>query len=182
MSVNNEQNYPWLIQEKQFIRRAIDSGKVVLGVCLGAQLVANSLGATVYSNKEREIGWFNVNKVEGGDSGPLASLFPPSLEVFHWHGETFELPPGAVHLVRSESCEHQAFSIGDRVLGLQFHLETTVDSARQLINNCRDDLSPGAWVQSEDEIFRDPKRFGRINQVMNPILDFLRARQGSHQA
>ena len=173
MSVNDEHNHPWLNQEKQFIRRAIDSDKVVLGVCLGAQLIASALGAKVYTNKEREIGWFKINRIDGGEFSPLASLFPPSLEVFHWHGETFELPPGTVHLARSEACEHQAFSLGDRVLGLQFHLETTVKSAQALIGNCRSDLVPGTWVQSEREILKDHNLFERINNVMKSILTYL---------
>jgi GMP synthase-like glutamine amidotransferase len=176
MSVNDEHTYPWLIQEKQFIRRAIDAGKVVLGVCLGAQLVASSLGARVYPNREREIGWFNIYKLEG-DTGGMGALLPSSLEVFHWHGETFDLPAGAVHLARSDACAHQAFSIGDRVLALQFHLETTLESAQALVDNSRGDLlSGGPWVQSEDEMLWDPARFDRINQVITLLLRYFEGR------
>jgi GMP synthase-like glutamine amidotransferase len=171
MSVNDEDAYPWLVPEKQFVSQAIASSKVVLGVCLGAQLIASALGARVSSNSEPEIGWFPIEPAPGVSRSPFSSLFQIPLEVFHWHGETFELPRGAVHLARSAACEHQGFSLGERVLGLQFHLETTFESAQALIENCRADLAPSRWVQSEIEMLRHPERFRRINRVMNAILD-----------
>jgi len=94
-----------------------------LAVCLGSQLIASSLGARVYPNRHKEIGWCPVHGVTPPDVSVFS--FPPSLDVFHWHGETFELPPGAVRLAYSEGCENQAFQIGNSVIGLQFHLETT---------------------------------------------------------
>ncbi|MCK5862638.1 MAG: gamma-glutamyl-gamma-aminobutyrate hydrolase family protein, partial [Candidatus Hydrogenedentes bacterium] len=127
MSVNDEEIYPWLSQEKEFIRRAIDMKKPVLGVCLGAQLIANVLGARVYQNSEKEIGWWPVH----GTPVPSSSLFqfPASIQAFHWHGETFNLPAGATLLASSTACKNQAFQIGTSVIGLQFHLETTPESA-----------------------------------------------------
>ena len=104
MSVNDEQRYPWLIREKQYIRLAIDSGKPVLGICLGAQLIAAAMGAQVYANPVKEIGWFPVYGLTSGRGSVFT--FPPTIEVFHWHGETFYLPPGAVHLSRSAGCGH----------------------------------------------------------------------------
>ena len=173
MSANDEEAYPWMATEKRLIAQAIASSKVVLGICLGAQLIASSLGAKVYDNPEREIGWFPIERVQGVTPATISYLFPPQLEVFHWHGETFELPPGADHLARSAACEIQAFSFGERVVGLQFHLETTIDGARGLIENCRDGLTPGRWVQSESEILGTPERFRRINQAMSNVLDHL---------
>ncbi len=125
MSVNDEDSIPWLGAEKRFIRNVIDSGKPVLGVCLGAQLIASALGADVYRNPVKEIGWFPVQGVP--QNGILSFRFPAVTEVFHWHGETFALPPGAVLLASSAGCVNQAFQIGASVIGLQFHLETTMN-------------------------------------------------------
>lgn len=169
MSVNNEADYPWLVEEKQFVRRAIEEGKAVLGVCLGAQLIASSLGARVFPNRCKEIGWFSVQAVP--PSGHSVFDFPPSLKVFHWHGETFDLPPRAVRLARSEGCENQAFQIGRSVIGLQFHLETTPESARQIVENCREELIRSKYVQGEEEILSaTPDDYRSINAVMGRVL------------
>jgi GMP synthase-like glutamine amidotransferase len=173
MSANDEALYPWLAAEKRFIAEAIGSSKGVLGICLGAQLIASSLGAKVFANPEREIGWFPIQPAPGASRSAFSSLFEAPRQVFHWHGETFELPPGAIQLARSGACEHQAFSIGERVLGLQFHLETTAASARALIENCPGDLAPGTWVQSESQILANGASFPRINRVMGSVLDRL---------
>jgi GMP synthase-like glutamine amidotransferase len=173
MGVHDEARYAWLAAEKRLVRDAIDAGKVVLGVCLGAQLVAASLGAAVRRNPEREIGWFAVEPAGAAGASAFAALFSRPLEVFHWHGDTFGLPAGAVHLARSEACANQAFAVGERVLGLQFHLETTPESARALIENCRDELTPGRFVQSEREMLASAERFARINRVMEQVLEVL---------
>ncbi|MBW2270194.1 MAG: type 1 glutamine amidotransferase [Deltaproteobacteria bacterium] len=173
MSANDETTHPWLIPEKRFIAEAISSSRGVLGICLGAQLIANSLGAKVVANPEREIGWLPIERAEDALQSAFASLFQEPLEVFHWQGETFELPPGAIHLARSTACENQAFSIGNHVLGLQFHLETTAESARRLIENCPGDLAPGRWVQSGGEMLEDTDRFVRINHIMGAVLSRL---------
>lgn len=173
MSANDESLYPWLAPEKRFIAEAIASSKGVLGICLGAQLIASSLGAKVFANPEREIGWFPIQPPPGASRSAFSSPFQVPQEVFHWHGETFELPPGATQLARSDACEHQAFSIGDRVLGLQFHLETTAASARALIQNCPGDLAPGRWVQSKSQMLEKGASFRRINRVMGSVLDRL---------
>ena len=172
MSVNDESGYSWLAHEKSFIRSAIDADKSILGICLGAQLIASSLGARVYPNRHKEIGWFPVQGIP--PSGNSVFGFPPSLEVFHWHGETFELPPGAVRLARSKGCENQAFQIGKSVIGLQFHLETTPQSAEDIVSNCRGELVPSQYVQTEaDMLAAKPEKYQSINQVMQRILSFL---------
>ena len=173
MSVNDEELHPWLVAEKRFIAATVTEGKPVLGICLGAQLIACGLGAKVFRNLEREIGWFPIEPTSEASSSPFASIFASPMEVFHWHGETFELPPGAIHLARSAACINQAFAIGERVLGLQFHLETTSASARALVENCPGDLAPARWVQSEHEILGNEERFQRINPVINAVLDRL---------
>ncbi len=172
MSVNDEDEFPWLAPEKKFIRNAIQSSKPVLGICLGAQLIASAMGAEVFRNPLKEIGWFPVQGVSS--SGDLLFNFPPSMLVFHWHGETFDLPLGATRLAKSEGCENQAFQMGSSVIGLQFHLETTAASARDIVSNCRDELIPAQYVQSEEEILlAHAERYSTINKVMDNVLCFL---------
>ena len=167
MSANDEAALPWLVAEKRFIGAAIEGGKRVLGICLGAQLIASALGATVRSNGAREIGWHAVAPI--GEAA-LAAVVAPGGEIFHWHGETFDLPAGAKQLARSEACVQQAFSFGARVLGLQFHLEMTAAGARALVESCPGDLGRGRWVQTPEEMLREPARFARINAAMDALL------------
>lgn len=130
MSVNDEKEFAWLKQEKQFIRDAIARGVPILGICLGAQLIASVLGERVYRNKLKEIGWFPIQAVPTAEP---AFRFPAECLVFHWHGETFDLPTGAVLLAKSACCENQAFQLMSNVIGLQFHLESTPQSAIALL-------------------------------------------------
>ena len=173
MSVHDEDRYPWLVAEKRCIAAAINAGKTVVGVCLGAQLIAEVLGARVRRNEHREIGWFPVRKVSGAPQPGVAAAFPPEIEAFHWHGDTFGLPAGAIHLARSDACEHQAFVYQERVLALQFHLETTRAAAAALIENCGDELTPGPFVQTPAEMLARDDRFVVVNEAMEGILDRL---------
>lgn len=173
MSVNDEWQYPWLHDERRFIGEAIRRDKPVLGICLGAQLIAGALGAKVYPNAVKEIGWLPVTAVDHNASNENGDIFrfPASTMVFHWHGETFDLPPGAVHLARSAACTHQAFQLGRNVIGLQFHLETTPATADLIIANCRDELIEGPWVQSEERIrAAAPSAYADINTLMDALL------------
>jgi GMP synthase-like glutamine amidotransferase len=173
MSVNDEVALPWLRPEKDFLAAAISADKSVLGICLGAQLIASALGARVFPGSCREIGWFPVF-AEPAPPGTLA--FPASINVFHWHGETFDLPEGAVLLASSPGCRHQAFQIGRRALGLQFHLETTPESAATMIENCRSELVRQRYVQTEEELRSAPAGAYRdINALMTRILEYLTA-------
>ena len=174
MSVNDEIQFPWLTEEKRHIAAAVDAGKRVLGICLGAQIIAAAGGAAVTPNPQKEIGWFPVVRMDAEPVMPLpADLLPPEVLAFHWHGETFDLPDGAAHLARSRACEHQAFAIGSRVIGLQFHLETTRDSAMALIENCTADLTDAPFVQTPEEMLADNARFAAINRVMAGLMDAL---------
>jgi len=123
MSVND--GLPYLELEKQAIAEAIAAGRPVLGVCLGAQLIASALGARVYRNSSKEIGWFDVRFTPEASGDALFAGARPTETVFHWHGETFDLPPGAVWLAHSGLTRHQAFRFGRATYGLQFHLEVT---------------------------------------------------------
>jgi GMP synthase-like glutamine amidotransferase len=171
MGVYDQDLFPWLEKEIRYIREAIDEGKLVLGICLGAQLVAASLGAQVSPNARQEIGWFPVTATQEADNSILAGLFTLPTNVFHWHSDTFSLPSGAKLLARSEACQHQAFSLGDRVLGLQFHLETTHETATALIRNCGQGLEVSRFVQGPDELAAEEDRFTEINILMASVLD-----------
>jgi len=173
MSVNDETGLPWLRDEKRAVAAAIAADKTVLGVCLGAQLIASALGAKVRPNREREVGWFAVERAVAADAHALAAALPARAPVFHWHGETFELPPGAIHLARSEGCEAQAFALGPRVLGMQFHLDTTPAMIEALAAHCPDDLRPGRFVQSRVEMLCDATRFASAHALLAHWLDAL---------
>lgn len=176
MNIYEEKLYPWLNREKQFIEEAINAGKIVLGICLGAQLVADALGAKTYKNKYQEIGWFNINKSSEAENTILSTAIPEQIEVFHWHGETFDIPEGAIALAKSEACENQGFIMGDRIVGLQFHLETTLISAQELIKNCRGQLDGSTYVQSENEILSNIQRFNNLKHVMASVLEVLESK------
>ncbi|MCK5361165.1 MAG: amidotransferase, partial [Gammaproteobacteria bacterium] len=117
------------------------------------------------------IGWFSLS-IKNPEKLPavLEDVFPETVEVFHWHGDTFEIPESAVHFASSEACNNQAFVLNDRVIGLQFHIETTESSAKLLVENCREELDGSVFVQSEEEILGDSNRFNIINQTLPRLL------------
>ncbi|OGA99711.1 MAG: amidotransferase [Burkholderiales bacterium RIFCSPHIGHO2_12_FULL_61_11] len=173
MNIYEEARYPWLAHEKCFIEQAIAADRRVLGICLGAQLVADVLGAKVYANAESEIGWFPVEATQAA-AGLFAS-FPRQIDVFHWHGDTFDIPPGAVHVARSDGCANQAFVYDERIVGLQFHLETTLGSAQQIIAHSTDEIVKGRFIQPPQAMLANPQRFKTINRAMRELLDRLTA-------
>ncbi len=125
MNVYQEDKYPWLIEETQAIREAIEAGKAVLGVCLGGQLLAKALGAQVHIGVATEIGLTPITLTEAGEADPLFEGLP-EVEAIEWHADTFDIPAGAVALAGSEGCAHQAFRFGQQVYGLQFHPEVSL--------------------------------------------------------
>ncbi len=171
MGVYDEEIYPWLAAEKKFIARAIAANKKIIGICLGAQLVACVLGAKVSRNPHREIGWFPLKISEGTSDHPIAKILAKYINVFHWHGDTFELPATAQLIASSEACKHQAYVIDKRIYGFQFHLETTETSASALIENCAEDLDESTYVQTADEILKDKQKFIAINQAMSEVFN-----------
>ena len=173
MSANDEAHLPWLVSEKRLIREAVAQEKAVIGICLGAQLIASAMGAVVYPNPETEIGWFPVYGLQNRVQQRLFS-FPEQSLVFHWHGDAFDLPRGAVKLACSNACKNQAFQLGKRVIGLQFHLETTPESLRDLVQNCRSELMSAPYIQSEAEILAvDASTYNAINSMMVDVLNFV---------
>ena len=138
MSANDD--LPFIRQEIAIIQAAVAASQPVLGICLGAQLLARALGARVYRNPVKEIGWAPVYWTESAVDDPLLNGLPSPQPVFHWHGETFDLPPGARHLAWSDACRNQAFRAGPNSYGLQFHLEV---SPEMISAWCREDANSG---------------------------------------
>ena len=170
MNVNDEKHYPWLADEKRFIHKAINAGKTVLGICLGSQLLSAALGTRVHKNKENEIGWFDVDLTPSAQSEKLFFGIGKILRPFHWHGDTFDLPEGAVHLASSAGCRNQAFIYGKKVLGLQFHLEITPDLLLQMIEGGRKELTTGKYIQSEEEILKNTQLIDSNKKILSILL------------
>lgn len=174
MGIYDEQKHPWLAPEKALLGAAIGVGKTIVGICLGAQLLADCLGAPVVRNAHKEIGWLPIELTPEALADPVFGPLAPGLTVYHWHGDTFPLPPAAVHLARSAGCEHQAFLYQGRVLGLQFHLETTPGSLASLVSNCADEIVAGPYVQDAAIMLAaSPADFARINTALFGVLDRL---------
>jgi GMP synthase-like glutamine amidotransferase len=165
MSANDEARLGWLGPEIALVREAIAADKMVLGICLGAQIIAKALGARVYPGNAKEIGWFPVQRTAG--SHPLFDGLPDSFTPIHWHGETFDLPHEAKLLAKSEITQNQAFAVGQRVLGLQFHMEATEQSVRALLKGAGHEIGSGVFEQLPDMIVAG------LNQRTNlrPLLD-----------
>jgi GMP synthase-like glutamine amidotransferase len=173
MSVHDEEQFPWLVKEKEFIRQTVDAGKTVLGICLGSQLVSVALGARVYKNKEREIGWFDIELTPFAQAGNLFFDMGKRLKVFHWHGDTFDLPEKAIHLASSEGCKNQAYIYKDKVLALQFHLEPTWELLLEMIEGGREELLSGKYVQTEEELLKNKQLIESNREVLFTLLNRL---------
>ena len=173
MSIHDQADYPWLKAEKWFIQQVISAGKPILGICLGAQLLADALGAEVRPQGYREIGWFPIRLESDFADCNLGQCLPESPTVLHWHGETFSLPAGAQRIAHSAACANQGFIWQDRLVALQFHLESTLLSTGALLENCADELDDSQWVQSAELILADEARFIEINRMMQIILAHL---------
>jgi GMP synthase (glutamine-hydrolysing) len=175
MGVDDQAIYPWLSAEKIFIKQVLDQKKIVLGICLGAQLIADVLGAYITKNSFKEIGWFPIKLSELAKETRLGSALPTEFDVFHWHGDTFSIPDSAIPLASSKACKNQGFIIEDRIVGLQFHLETTPESALDLTIHCKKELDGSLYVQNTEKMLSEPERFKKINRIMETLLSHLEA-------
>lgn len=173
MSVNQEGKFSWLAAEKEFLSKYVALKKPVLGICLGSQLLAEVLGAAVYPNRYKEIGWFPIELNQAARQSPFFHNCPHRLRVFHWHGDTYDLPDGARLLASSQACRHQAFVCDDFLVGLQFHLEVTPESIASLAQNGAADLTPGKYVQEAPLLYGNTTDIKTVNGVMIQVLDNL---------
>ena len=164
MSFDEYDKYPWMKGEEEYIKAALDNKKTMLGICLGAQFIANAIDGSAKHGHSREIGWFPIKMENTEVNGP----FDPSLKnqtVFHWHGDTFNIPNGATRLASTNEYPNQAYLFNKNVIGLQFHLEMTKESAEGMIKYCGHELVKDTFVQNEKEIL-DGLKFVPENRIL----------------
>jgi GMP synthase-like glutamine amidotransferase len=178
MGVHDATRYDWLSAERRLVGDVIAAGRPVVGVCLGAQLVADALGARVYRNRFQEIGWHDIEATSVGREHALYP-FPKETRVFQWHGDTFDLPAGASQLARSVACENQAFAWGERVLALQFHLEFADAEIGLLIDHGAGDLGTGPYIQSAEAMRAPDAPYAEAHALLERLLD--RWKEQSHE-
>lgn len=154
MSANDEEEYAWIKAEKEVIKQSVEQGKAVIGICLGSQMIASALGKAVYKNKMKEIGWFPLHLTDEGMHSEFLSPEWNDQLFLHWHGETFDLPEGAAHLAFSAGCVNQAFCIGNKVFGFQFHPETNLQTLAQMVNSGAEELIKDKFVMEAKEILK----------------------------
>jgi GMP synthase-like glutamine amidotransferase len=172
MGANDDHRLAWMKGEKLFIELAMERAKKVLGICLGAQLIAAILGAKVYPNPQKEIGWFPIELNPPNVRHHPLSVLPQRMNVFHWHGDTFDLPKGAAHLARSRACENQAFASGPYTIGLQFHLEMGMPHIETLLRHASADLSAGDYIMGAEEMLDlTPSQAPPVNAALYRFLD-----------
>lgn len=171
MGIHDESEYPWLAVEKAIIRQTIHDNKPVLGICLGAQLIAHVLGANVYANEQKEIGWYPV---QFSPSSPVKGL-PQEMRVFHWHGDTFDLPAGAAGFAASAATPNQAFVYQEKVIALQFHFEVTQESLDSMVQHGEEELVAAPYVQDRGLIQDLAEFIPENNELMYGVLDYLAA-------
>ena len=173
MNVYETDQYLFLEMEDKLIKEAVEKGVPILGICLGAQLIAKALGAKVIKNKEKEIGWYPLKMTEEGSKDRLFNHFNSEETVFQWHGDTFEIPNGAVHLAESSMCTNQAFRYRNNVYGLQFHIEVTPEMILEWLNvpENQEEISPlKEMINPELIITEIPKFIGRLNLLAGNVF------------
>ncbi len=173
MNIYEEAEHPWLAAEKRFLAECVEAGKIIVGVCLGAQLLADVLGGKVTRNAHKEIGWYEVARTDAAAQSPLSDVLPERFWAFHWHGDTFAMPPAATHLASSAACANQAFLYGNHVLGLQFHLEYTADSIEQMLTHCANELENIPFIQPPAQIRTEYRHLPKTKNLLDNLLDGL---------
>jgi len=173
MSVHDTVEFPWLEDEKRFIKDAVTHGKVLIGICLGSQLIAEALGSRVYKNSVKEIGWFPVMKNSNDGSLSLLRKFNDIETVFHWHGDTFDIPEAAVHIMYSDGCRNQCYIYNEKIVGLQFHVEVTADLLESMIVHGIDEIVPDKYIQDTNLLRNGALNIKRNNELMFSILNEL---------
>ncbi len=172
MGVYEEDIFPWISKEKAFLRTAIDAGKHVLGICMGAQMIASALGAEVKPHPVKEIGFFPVTLTAEGKTHPLLTGFPETLDVLHWHGDRFAIPLGAAHIAESAACPTQGFIYKNKVLAFQCHPEMTAQGLEALIEHDRTSLDiPEAYIQDAATLRRLAPKLEACRAPFFALLD-----------
>lgn len=169
MNIYEYEAHPWLRAEKALIREAVAQNKKLLGICLGAQLIADVLGGPVTRNAHSEIGWFPVNLNADASHSHFFHDFPQTFTPFHWHGDTFAIPPQARGLMSSAGCANQAFEQGSTIVGIQFHLEVTAANARVWFEH--EQPVPARYVQTPPHILTQLDDFAGNNRLMLRLLE-----------
>lgn len=161
MSVNGTAEYPWLTKEIDFLRAVLQRPIPVLGICLGAQLLAKAKYASIVKAQEQEIGWYPIQSYKNTRRAIPGFSFPDTMTVLHWHGETFELPKDSTLLASSEACTNQAFVLKPYQVGLQFHLEADLDSVRTMLEHSQGEMAnTGPYTQSSQSLLAKTEEFG----------------------
>jgi GMP synthase (glutamine-hydrolysing) len=173
MSVNDEERFPWLAAEKELIRKCRESGKAVLGICLGAQLIASALGNRIFAGEHTEIGWFPVEFNRDEEARKLFPGLPAKTTVFHWHGETFDLPRGALLLGSSAITPVQAFLAYGKLLALQFHLEIKPENISLMINHAGEELVSSPYIQHAGALSAGLTNLSENKVLLDLFLDYL---------
>lgn len=174
MGVYDDAEFPWLPAEKAFIHQCIHGGKTMLGICLGAQLIAHCLGARVVQAQHQEVGWFPVFPTHDAKSIDwFYTLFQTHPTVFHWHADQFELPRGCTNLLVSAANANQAFCYGKKIIGLQFHAEMTEHTISEMLAHSAVNLIDAPFVQAIPDIQRSAHHVAPSNRLMQAILEKL---------
>jgi GMP synthase-like glutamine amidotransferase len=173
MSVNDEEQFSWLASEKELIKNCMKSAKPVLGICLGAQLIASALENRVFPGSQKEIGWFPVNFSQDEEVKKLFPGLPAKTTVFHWHGDTFELPRGAVLLGSSAITPVQGFLAHGSLLALQFHLEAKPENISLMINHAGEELVSSPYIQNANELSAGLVNLSENRALLEIFLHYL---------
>ena len=176
MGVNDVQQYPWLKEEIIFLKEMLNEKKPILGICLGAQLIAQALGSRVYQGSCKEIGWFPLSIVKNNFPPEVQKQIPAKPVVFHWHGDTFDLPENSRVLASSTATPHQAFICNNNVIGLQFHLETTEQAVKNLLKHAGDEVVEGRYIQTPKQMLATRQYIEDNRKFLCAILDYLSKR------
>ena len=168
----DEATHPWLSNEKDFLAKALTCDKIILGICFGAQLLAEILGGKVFPNNHKEIGWFEVHLTSAGKKSFLFQRVPESFVTFHWHSDHFSLPPGCTRLAFTEPTPNQAFVCRNRpVVGFQFHPEFTLELVRLFSNEYSQEWVPGPYVSGKAAVIAKTKEMSDTYSLMETLLD-----------
>ncbi|MCK4750531.1 MAG: type 1 glutamine amidotransferase, partial [Bacteroidales bacterium] len=173
MNVFDFHIHPWMQDEIEWVSEFIECGKPVLGICLGAQIIAASLGVDVYPGKHKEIGWYNLQFLPSLGDLRIWKDLPATRKVFHWHGDTFPIPEGATRIAESQSFPNQGFIYNNKVIALQFHLEVTRSGVKDLVDHCREELVSGPYIQDEKDILGESRYYETNQKLLFQLLDYL---------